>query len=344
MNETLMSASDTAGKTVQELHAAARSEAEAQRQTRTAVRELAAAVATNRQELLRQRMNLELQKTLADIDRALADLLRQNADRRRAQVARLEPVINAALQPLTDRIAEYHRRADDAFAKFKASPNELELRQQVVLADKDYLAAQGAAVDLKLDALKQGFQQLDLVEAETATRLQQVAERHRANAQKVYDRAVTALPAVAAPALDLGPEPQVPDAAYDGLFGYTQVTKAAAEGNRDYLRSNAFGSGSYFAGFWQSLGKGLLGGVMQPSPLKPADVQAVTTAGRDVFDAAFGSLKDQFADAKSSFAAEGQQVLEQTAAALADKAQQSVEQFLKGKLNLLGSGATPSQP
>ncbi len=332
VNESIITSSQRAAVTIQALQTATTQEVEAHRKARQACRELASGFYTNRLDLARQQMEAEQQKTLNQINTAWAEALNALGEQRRQKGADLEVQLAAQMRPLYDRIKEYQTRANEAFEQFKASPNELSLRQSHILADKDYLAAQGAALDMKLDALRLGLAELDRAEAEARARLSKIAEDHRNRATALYQAASRQLPAATSAPVNLGPEPPSQEDVYLGLAEYARAVQAAAEGNRDYLIGNSLGKGSFFADFWSSLGRGVLGGIVKPSSVKDINAQDVLGAGREVLSDGLGSLKEQLRDASATFQTVARESVQNILGQGMDGALRRITRFVDDKL------------
>jgi hypothetical protein len=334
-NEALKASSREAAKAVDQLHANVAKEVDAHLSARKQLRSAVTQAVSARREAALQRMDAALQRALTDIATTNAALLAQLASAHHDRMLDLEKAIDAALQPLQQKADEAKKQADAAFAEFKSAPNELTFRQNLILADKNYLAIQGVVIDIRLDALKAGLQEMDQVAAATRERLAAAAGRHAAACVDRYQRAVANLPSDASFAVELGPDPAMPEAEFAGLKAYTASVEKAADSNLDYLNSNSFGSGSFFRDFFRSFGQGVVTAVANPSA-RSLDTSGVLKDASALGNDLLGELKQNLNDAVSGFKLEGGSVLTDTTAALADKAKKAVESFVQGKINRLG--------
>lgn len=330
VNSALSSSSEQAKTVVIALRQAADIEVRAHKETRAAYQHLLndyfdsrVAQAGTKMESIHQVTVLEVQDILAE---SLADL-----QARRIQVNKqLDEKLKAAFQPLSEKIASYKGASDAAAERARQFPSDADRKIEFTKADANYLAVVATKLDKELEARKAVTRLLDAEQQTTTQRLQTIAREHRLKLDKALEKSLKALPTKVDEKLDLGPEPEVNAAAYVGLVGYTDAVAKAAEANRDYLISNSFGQGSFFDGFLKSLGKGILGGVLDPSSVKGINGDVVKASLRDFGGAALQNLKEDLTGIKDSLRSSAADFVSNAANGFSAKVSEGLSRLLGG--------------
>ncbi len=327
-NDTLVSASAEARVVVGALKTAAAAEAKAHAETRNAYRQLLTDYQAARRLAASEQMRAACQGTVAQMEGILNESISALHAKRLEVNKLLDGKLDAAFKPLTDKIAAYQLISVDAQKKVQEFPGDVARQTALKEADKNYLAASAVKLDKELDARAAVGSALDGAEAAASQRLQAAAEQFKRKLDLVLSRSLGGLATNADSKVDLGPEPSAHADILDGLAKYTDAVGKAAQGNRDYLLSNAFGRGSFFADFLNSLSKGILGGVLDPASVKGIDGDVVKASLKDVGGAALGSLKESLSDAKDSFKSTASEFVDNASSALMSKLNDALSQVL----------------
>ncbi len=345
MNANLREVSDQAVEKIGALKDSAAAGTKAHRAAQLEARKFAEGHYAARRKACEQSLAAAYQKTLAEINMELARLLGETQELLREKQAALEPSINAAMKPLYDKIAAYRDKANLTFNEFKADPHDLKLRERVKDADKDYISAQGQALDIKLDAYKAAIAQLNEAQTQVRTRLLAEAEKHRAQTTELLKAAQESLPASPPEgALPELPEPVDTAPAYDELADYAKAVRAAAKANEDYLKSNSFGAGSFFDSALRSFFRGFTRGVLNPASVRDASFRDVKDAGQSLLDDALLRATKEFAEAKSTFTRAANEAATSAGRTAETRALDFVTKFINDKLARLGGGQADNPP
>lgn len=301
VNSALIASSDTAKTVTEKLHESAKAEVDAHQQTRDAFRKIWDDYRQARGDRERQEMQNAYQKTATELAEwvvvGLADLQTKRMEANR----NLDEQLKIAFQPLAEKIVGYRTAAEKANEREREYPNDVNRHDARVKADSDYLAASALKLDMELDARKAAIAALDEVQLAAVARIQEIARDHRLKLVQVLNKGLDGVVVHLDAKLDLGPDPAVNDAAFAGLISYAEAVRKAGEGNRDYLVSNSFGPGSFFSDFFSSLGRGVLGGVFNPSSVKGINSETVKASFKDFAGTSSSALKEQLSDVKDSF-------------------------------------------
>ena len=84
------------------------------------------------------------------------------------------------------------------------------------------------------------------------------------------------------------------------IANYVESVEKAADSLRDYIASNSLGTGSFFADFFKSFGKGLISGAINVSSGKGTDMSEAKDSLKALRDSVLSSLKDELASGKDT--------------------------------------------
>ena len=318
-NTTLVSLSQGAAQNLTKLKESQDAEVKAHLATRETCRKLFADWRKARLDAARNQMDADYRGKVAEIDQQAAELLAGLREFRLEAHAQLEDSIDRAAKPLEDKLRAAEKARAEAKIQLRQFPTDNERQDAFAKANDHLLGIYIVTLTNEFKSMVRAIAELDAVDKTATQRIQTLAQNHRDKVQARYDKALGELPADTDTLPDFGPDPAVNEAVFEGLVKYAEAAQKAAEGNRDYLISNSFGSGSFFSDFLKSLGKGVLGGVFNPASVKGIDADVLKASFKDVAGTVAAEFKTEANEASSTFKKEGTDFLDGVKKGISEK-------------------------
>jgi len=304
-NTTSVSLSQAAVLNLTKLKESQDAEVKAHLATRESCRKLFADWRKARLDAARNQINSDYQGKLAEIDQEASALLAGLREFRFDAHTKLEGEIDRAAKPLEDKLRIAEKARAEARSQMGQFPGD-KIRQEAFEKANDHvLGTYIVTLTNQFKSLVRAVAELDVTDKAAVLHIQALAQQHRDKVQARYNKALGELPADSDSLPDFGPDPAVNEAVFAGLIKYAEAVQKAAEGNRDFLISNSFGSGSFFSDFLKSLGKGVLGGVFNPASVKGIDAEVLKASFKDVAGTVAAEFKTEANEASATFKKEG---------------------------------------